>query len=114
MRRIWATFLLGIFSLMLMLPAVYSTPNLPACCRRNGKHHCSMEAVSHSGPSAQSARCAAYPGAQSGAVFLAILTRPAAAGSSQITQPIAAARSQFAHDSYNRAGQQRGPPTPLC
>jgi hypothetical protein len=47
MRRAWAAILVVIFSYPLIAPLFASGPNdsqLPACCRRNGKHHCAMQA----------------------------------------------------------------------
>jgi len=45
MRRAFAAVLVLVFSLPLIVPALASNPdeaNLPACCRRDGKHHCAM------------------------------------------------------------------------
>jgi len=45
MRRACASLLLLVFSLPLIAPALASLPDdsqLPACCRRGGKHHCAM------------------------------------------------------------------------
>lgn len=45
MRRAWAAILVVLFSYPLIAPAFASLPSdseLPACCRRNGKHHCAM------------------------------------------------------------------------
>jgi hypothetical protein len=45
MRRVASALLLLVFSLPLIAPAFLSTPDdsqLPACCRRDGKHHCAM------------------------------------------------------------------------
>jgi hypothetical protein len=45
MRRILAMVLLVGFSLPLIAPLLASGPSeasLPACCRRDGKHHCTM------------------------------------------------------------------------
>jgi hypothetical protein len=47
MRRILAISLLGLFLLPTISPLLALTSsdpdaNLPACCRRNGKHHCMM------------------------------------------------------------------------
>ncbi|HVV45274.1 MAG TPA: hypothetical protein VHC72_08700 [Bryobacteraceae bacterium] len=46
MRRLLASLLLVVFSLSLISPALASAAksNLPACCLRNGKHHCEMAA----------------------------------------------------------------------
>ncbi len=46
MRRLLSLVLLAVFSLPLILPALAlgqdPESNLPACCRRNGAHHCMM------------------------------------------------------------------------
>jgi hypothetical protein len=45
MRRAPAALLLLVFSLPLIAPLLVSAPDesqLPACCRRDGKHHCAM------------------------------------------------------------------------
>jgi hypothetical protein len=45
MRRVWSALLVLVFSLPLIAPALVSAPDdsqLPACCRRHGKHHCAM------------------------------------------------------------------------
>jgi hypothetical protein len=47
-RKLLSLLLLAVFSLPLLLPALALAQgpesNLPACCRRNGAHHCSMSA----------------------------------------------------------------------
>ena len=47
-RRLISLVLLAVFSLPLILPALAlgqdPENNLPACCRRNGAHHCRMSA----------------------------------------------------------------------
>jgi hypothetical protein len=46
MRRAFAILLVLVFSLPLIAPAFASAPDewqLPACCRRDGKHHCAMK-----------------------------------------------------------------------
>ncbi len=48
MRRAWAAILVVLFSFPLIAPAFASSPDdsqLPVCCRRNGKHHCAMQAT---------------------------------------------------------------------
>ena len=44
MRRVIVLSLMMLFSLTLIAPLFASNQdaNLPACCRRNGKHHCMM------------------------------------------------------------------------
>ncbi len=72
MRRLLGITLLLLFSLPLISPALAlpasSGANLPACCRRNGAHHCmgNMQQAS-SGPGIHLTRipqrCPAYPAA---------------------------------------------------
>jgi hypothetical protein len=42
MRRILTSFLLGVlaWSIVASLALAFATDTTPACCRRNGKHHC--------------------------------------------------------------------------
>jgi hypothetical protein len=51
MRRAVAHTLLMIFSWMLIAPlfAWDADAGLPACCRRNGKHHCTMSRMGQAG-----------------------------------------------------------------
>jgi len=43
MRRVPASLLLALWSLGLALPFLQAQPSaIPACCRRDGKHHCAM------------------------------------------------------------------------
>src|SRR5579863_4943018 len=44
MRRALAFLLAALFSFELIAPALLAdaASDLPACCRRNGKHHCAM------------------------------------------------------------------------
>jgi hypothetical protein len=66
-RRAFGILLLLLFSLPLIAPALASAPDdaqLPACCRRDGKHHCAMNMESGSIPSSfhvVSARCPYSP-----------------------------------------------------
>jgi hypothetical protein len=66
MRRILAITLLIAFGSPLVLP-LFAAPldpqhNLPACCRRNGAHHCNgLMASAGSGPALQSPPCPNYP-----------------------------------------------------
>ncbi len=47
-RRVLAVLLMALFGLLAVSPALASDPesNLPACCRRAGKHHCMTAAGS--------------------------------------------------------------------
>ena len=70
MRRVSAILLVFLFSFSLIAPALFGDDesNLPACCRRDGKHHCGMmirdmaEAPS-SGPAVDAlhAKCPLFP-----------------------------------------------------
>ncbi|HZL57847.1 MAG TPA: hypothetical protein VFC21_12225, partial [Bryobacteraceae bacterium] len=66
MRRIYAILLLALFSFSLLSPAfsAQADGNLPACCRRDGKHRCSAPGGSagHSGAGIKTDRkCPSYP-----------------------------------------------------
>jgi len=67
LRRVSAILLLALIGLSLMVPAfgADAVTNLPACCRRAGKHHCSMPAdKSTSRPESgfrANGRCSLYP-----------------------------------------------------
>src|ERR1041384_748053 len=66
MRRTWAILLLALFSFPLISPAVLASDaraKLPACCRRDGQHHCTATA-STGGPGLQAARCFSFPSAK--------------------------------------------------
>jgi hypothetical protein len=73
MRRALASLLLATISFPLIAATllVDSEPKVPACCRRNGAHHCSMpvqtaeQSGDSTGPQITSvARCAAWPKAE--------------------------------------------------
>jgi len=67
MRRTLALLLIALFSTSLFTPlfAADQRPELPACCRRDGQHHCSMPspAASQSTRPAVQVRCPLYRGA---------------------------------------------------
>jgi hypothetical protein len=77
LRKVIAIFLLAVFSLPFAAPLLALTPtseaNLPACCRRSGRHHCMMSMADRSemtdsapGFSAQPERCPYCPAALNG------------------------------------------------
>jgi hypothetical protein len=119
MRRILAIMLLALFSFPLISPALLASDTdakLPACCRRNGSHHCSIVVGQPraAGPAIETGRCAsfpvtaAFPGSRtlsslgiSPAIFCGLVSHPA-------SRPPAEALCRI---SYSRAGQKRGPPT---
>ena len=103
--------------------ATDSESNLPACCRRNGKHHCAMmnsaqERSDTPGPAlgALQKRCASFPVVVPGqnysktflykheqTSFALIFSQPAGPVQSE-------ARFRL---SFSRSAQKRGPPTLL-
>jgi hypothetical protein len=126
MRRVPAILLVFVFSFSLIAPAVFSDAesNLPACCRRDGKHHCGMTdremADMAQTPSsglavnALRAKCPFFP--SGGAVVpnpqavLLTASQPARASiDSQIASP--AQREAGYRISFNRSHQKRGPPS---
>ena len=84
MRRILAITLLIAFGSPLVLPALASPTdsqrNLPACCRRNGVHHCNGLMLSaNSGPAFHTPPCPNYPSpATPVSLFTASLAAPTA------------------------------------
>jgi len=66
MRRLLAILLLAAFGLPTVAPLLAQTQdpdrNLPACCRRNGTHHCALSiAAQSSNAPIVSMRCPAFP-----------------------------------------------------
>jgi hypothetical protein len=126
MRRILAISLLLLFALPAIAPLLALSPNsdanLPACCRRNGKHHCMMstetaQALSSSTQAAaQPMKCPLFPHALTTAqhrdlslhaaalVFAAAVAHPAVHLQTE-------ARARVALDC---ARQKRGPPALLA
>ena len=65
MRRVLTLLLLAVFSLPTVAPLLAMgqdiEAHLPACCRRNGAHHCMMDTGEPSNAPAFSARCPNFP-----------------------------------------------------
>ena len=122
MRRSLSTLLLLVLSWSMVAPlfaaAQGTGSNLPACCRRNGAHHCSMGAVQGDPTQARhigavSAKCPFYPGTTASfhadpgftpaaqAIFAALVSHPASAAQTASLWRIA----------RDRCRQKRGPPT---
>jgi len=117
-RRIFATLLMALIGFPLISPAFLASDaesTLPACCRRNGSHHCSILARQSraAGPAVETGRCLSFPVATA-------LPGNRAASSPGISRTIfcglishAASRPQaqaLYRVSYSRTGQKRGPP----
>ena len=97
--------------------------NLPACCRRDGKHHCGMSAMQRSAAltgmgtrvSAVGEKCPYYPKAMAGALHLPFAPERSAAIFAGIcahptVSPQTSARYRI---SFSRSRQKRGPPVSL-
>jgi hypothetical protein len=113
LQRFVATLLLAIFSFPLMASAI-SAPGdskAPACCRREGKHHCGM-ANTDAGAGVRE-KCPNYPLApatpafsnavvlnSSQVFFASIVKHPAIHAQTEALQRIA----------FSRSRQKRGPP----
>ena len=123
MRRAFAILLTMLVSFPLILPAFVSDPsaNLPACCRKNGKHGCGManmagHSVSDSSqPSIQSVKtkCPFYPSSNSGPVSSIALNHDTAQlfFGEEISRPALQAQTEARYRiSFDRACQKRGPP----
>ena len=126
MQRASAILLLVQFSLSLIAPALFagSDVNLPACCRKDGKHHCSMQGgtsgmddqASGAGIQGVKAKCPSFPkgeaapaSAKAGAPVQAQVYIAAV-----VSYPAASAHAETQYRvSLNRAWQKRGPPSLL-
>jgi hypothetical protein len=117
MRRFLATLLAVLFSFLLIMPAWAASikPDLPACCRKEGKHRCAMQAAGHASESAVVAvsdKCPFFPQTslaphheinaitQAAAIFAGWMSHPG--GSPQI--------EAVYRISLQRSHQKRGPP----
>lgn len=119
MRRSIATGLLCLFNTLWIAPLVSSDPhsNLPACCRRDGKHHCSMMQMteqSAGGPNSRAVtpKCPLFPKTVPLAhrIQLYALATRSLLGSI-VDQPAAPAQAEIQYRvSSARAHQERGPP----
>jgi hypothetical protein len=123
MRRTLASFLLLVFSFPLIAPVVLAGAewNLPACCRRGGKHHCDMTSMGgapvsgvcfRSGPQL----CPMYPGAQAvpAGEFVAVLNTTGAIFGLVVSHPAIDVPTETAFRvSLGRSSQKRGPPVVL-
>jgi hypothetical protein len=123
MRRALASFLLAVFSFPLIAPALFvdAEANLPACCRRDGKHHCAMtmdEAAPATGVSFRTvqSRCPLYPGAPAAPVgrYVAVLRSSGAVFGAIVTHPAIHFQTEAGYRiSFGRSSQKRGPPIVL-
>lgn len=120
MKRTLASLLLSVFGFALILPA-FSDTDLPACCRRDGKHHCAMadmgDAASPDGSAIVSvpSRCPLYPnnalpaGFDATAASAAFMVVPESICERPNWQPIENHRGVI----FDSSSQKRGPPVLL-
>lgn len=121
MRRALAISMLLLFSLALISPLFASDvvqASLPACCRRVGKHHCSMP---EAGPDSRQrtsvgiiAEKCPYAPAAPAAFHLLVFAPPAsdAVFAALISHPAVHAQTAAQYRiSFDRSRQKRGPPT---
>jgi hypothetical protein len=117
MRRALASLLLAVFSLPLFAPLVIANPasELPACCLRDGKHHCAMGGPQSGGAAGLhfQAKCPFFPQNQ----FLPgtgqwLFCRPASSNRqiAFLAFRAAFADSQTFVQSVSNTALQRGPP----
>ena len=113
--------LLLAFGYSLIAPALLALTaesNLPACCRRDGKHHCSMDqkafAVS-TGPSVRAiSGCPLFPAGKSApSARQTDAALPAAAFSSPVVEwPAEASQTaSLLRPAFERTSPKRGPPS---
>jgi hypothetical protein len=111
--------LLVLFSFPLIVPAqrTDNEAKLPACCRREGKHHCGMANGSSqqqtSGVSAR-AKCPSYPVASAAPLFSnTVLLNPSRIFfASIVNHPAVQSQTEaLQRISFSRSRQKRGPPS---
>ena len=125
MRRVSAILLVFVFSFSLIAPALFADAesNLPACCRRDGKHHCGMmdrdmaEAPSSGlAVAALHVKCPFFPNAAAvvphseAALPAASQTAAVSIGVRIVSRARAAAGCSV---SFGRSHRKRGPPSLL-
>ena len=118
-RRALAIALLGLFCISLIPPSAFASDpeaGLPACCRRNGKHHCSMMTGGSrgSGAALQSSPCQFFPNAK-GVTALpnaGVLATPPVASVSLSSSTASPQATDAPYPVlFHSQRQQRGPPT---
>jgi hypothetical protein len=122
LRYVSAIVLLAALSTSLIPQGVWadSDAQLPACCRRDGTHHCSMmDLTAGQEPSSEPAlkgppKCPRFPGATAAPVpvkaALPLPARTLAAAAGDLSAYQGHARRQI-HSWSNRSNPKRGPPS---
>lgn len=118
-RKLMATGLLCLFSTLCAAPILFSgaESSLPACCRRDGHHHCSVMqtgGLPTDGPAFAAAlqKCPLFPTVVSGVKGIhAYLIKARAENAHCVDEPLTSAQSQSPHCSLSvRIELERGPP----
>ena len=124
MRKALSILLLAFFGLPIFSPLLALTPrsekDLPACCRRNGKHHCMMSMAERSlrashdpqfqAPAEKCPYCPTAIAVVHGNTFVPPTAQ--AIFASLIAHPAVAAQTESKlRISRDRSRQKRGPPT---
>lgn len=122
MRRTSATLLLLAFLSIVSAPLLSGLANpyknLPACCRKGGKHHCMMQGMVDQSPgphfSAPAEKCPFFPKALATSTRAQFLFAPGASSlffAALVSHPAIAAQSEARYRiSCDRARLKRGPP----
>ena len=125
MRRVPAILLVFVFSFSLIAPALFADAesNVPACCRRDGKHHCGMmdrdmADTPSSGPAVDAfhVKCPFFPtgGAMVPKCGPALLAAFQAAGVSAVSRIARSAQAEAGYRiSLDCSHRKRGPPSLL-
>ena len=124
MRRLLASFVLAAISFTLVplaLLAGTSDSDLPACCRKDGKHKCAMAEIASdedSGPAFRGvSRCPMFPSHLPFVAASSVTGAPAPYQSCEIVVasfPACAEQSATLYRiSHSRSRQKRGPPVSL-
>jgi hypothetical protein len=122
MRRILAIALLIAFCSPLVVPVLASTADpqalLPACCRRNGAHHCfgMGSAAASDGLALNAPACPVYPAPSTPLrLATAVPCAPHAPSAALLRAPAPPALSRpYAYSSIPSANPKRGPPALLA
>jgi len=123
MRRTFAGLLVLVFSLPLIAPTLAPSldeSQLPACCRRGGKHHCAMAMEMGYVPSRfhiVSEKCPYSPFARVTLMLphaFVAYRAPAIAGYASATAAVIAEAEAGYRISADRARHKRGPPPQLA
>ena len=122
MRRISASSLLAAICFWLIAPLVLAggEANLPACCRRNGAHHCAMSSEDASADGAvwhsTGSKCSSFPAASEAPsrAALAASRNCAAIVTAMVRQSSVPQRAEVIYRlSFSRSRHKRGPPVIL-